>query len=39
METGDMNYGAPYPHYALQILGNEGTEKDMKVSSEHNFYF
>lgn len=39
LETADTNYGSKYPYYALEILGDGVTEKDMKVTSEHNFYF
>lgn len=40
LETADTTFGAGYPYYALEILKSGiTTEKVMKVTAEHNFYF
>ncbi len=39
LESEDTTFGIGYPYYALEILGNGGLEKALKVSSEYNFPF
>ena len=39
VETADTTFGAGYPLYALEVLGQDGISKDMKVAAEQQFYF
>lgn len=39
VETADTTFGAGYPYYALEVLGDDGITKTMKVPSEYNFAF
>lgn len=39
LETADTTFIAGYPYYALQVLGDQGVTKIMKVSNEKGFYF
>lgn len=39
LETADTTFTAGYPYYALQVLGDQGVHKEMKVSKEVGFYF
>lgn len=39
LETADTSFGADYPYYALEVLGDEGIKKTMKVTSEYQFGF
>ena len=39
LETADTTFGAGYPYYALEILGDQTTNKTLKTTYEGAFYF